>query len=147
MIQFFQYHFQEINKSHEFFAGMVPNPERRTPLCEEASIEYSFGEGLILTDLKASAKLYPSWLYGGLSTPNSFDESKAPIRQPRAWNIVREEDVLRAMEGIKDYDPIIRNYFSGKIPSHNILKDISLEKLLEENFPVVIDSMIDFIEN
>ena len=136
-----------INKGHELFEGMVPNPDRRTPLCEDASIEYIFDSGLIFNKAEAFGNLYPTGMYGGLVTENTFDESKAPVRQPRAWKISNEEDALRAERGIKDYNEVVAAYFNGKVPLQSDLQGRSLEAMVREIIPQVIDAMEEFVQN
>ncbi|MDP3027613.1 MAG: hypothetical protein Q8N63_07955 [Nanoarchaeota archaeon] len=138
---------EAISKCPELLGGMIKNPQRRTPLCEEASIEYIFDNNLVLADSQASGNLYPTGMYGGVSSPDMFDESKAPIRQPRAWVILKEEDALRAESGIQGYNEVVNTYFGGKIPLQPTLQGKGLESTVQEILPQIIDFLVDFVEN
>lgn len=139
--------FEAINNGHKFFKDLVPDPQKRTPLCETASISYTFDDNLALADSKASGNLHPSWMYGGLSSPDMFDESKAPNRKPRAWTILTEKDALRSESGIDGYDNVIGSYFKNNMPLKEDIKGKSLELVIKEVMPQAIDSLIDFVEN
>ena len=86
-------------------------------------------------------------MYGGLSSPDTFDESRAPCRQPRAWNILIEEDALNAEKGVQGYDEVVRQYFNGRIPMQLDIQGKSLEIMVQEVIPQIIDSLVDFVEN
>jgi len=121
---------EAINNGHEMFKGVVPDPKKRSSLCEEISIEYSFDEDFKLKNITASSSLYPVGLYGGLF-PSLFDESNPPAREPRGWSISSEEDALNAVKGTNDYDNIVTNQFASSIPTQDELKGIHLEKMLK----------------
>jgi hypothetical protein len=137
----------EINNKHAQFKGMIPNPKRRVGLDEHLSIYYDFKENQRLEKIKASCELYPSELYDEVLSRTVCGEKNLIIRTPKAWDINSGEDVFRALEGIRDYDKIVKTHFKKDAFKQETLNGINLEEMIKEIFPAMIDSMIDFVEN
>ncbi|MBR9705247.1 hypothetical protein GOV12_07580 [Candidatus Pacearchaeota archaeon] len=136
-----------INNSPGDLKGLIPDPDKDSPLCEEAAIEYLFDKDLKINDIQASARLYPAGIYGGLSSPTMFDEFNPPKRRPRSWRINTEEDVLNAVNGHNGYDNVVGSQFARNIPWNEALIGLSLEKILTSAIPNILDNMIEFVEN